>query len=356
MKTQIKLLLLSLTASVLFITTSCRTELDEEIGSIQEQTLTTNSKVADLILKTVMNDGSVDNIIDGSSCFNVLLPVTVVANGTELIINNEDDFEEIEAIFDQSSDDMDTLEFIFPITLIANDYNETIVNDENELETLIELCEDDEDDNIECIDFQYPLSVSVFNENSEVLETITFTNDEEFHDFINDLDDDDIVNISFPITVILSDGQEINISNLDELEEAIENVIDDCDENDVEEDRFIEVITSELLEVQKYKDNQSNETNNYRDYIFDFSDDGTVLVTLEDNDGDDTNNVTTDGTWSVQTRADGGLNITLDFGTEAPLNKLNNSWNVKKIQEKRIMLDEREGEGISKDELFFQQI
>ncbi|MGY3792927.1 hypothetical protein [uncultured Aquimarina sp.] len=359
MKTQIRLLLLSLTTSVFFITTSCRTELNEEIGAPQEQTLTANSKIADLILKTAMNDGSGDNILDGSSCFDISLPVTVVVNGTELTLNTEDDFEEIEAIFDQSSDDMDTLEFIFPITLIASDFSETIVENQDQLDALIEACEEDQeedDDDIECIDFQYPLSVSVFNENSEVLETITFTNDEELHDFIKDLDEDDIVNISFPITVILSDNTEITINNLDELEEAIEEAIDDCDENDLGEERFIDVITSELLEVQKYKDNQSNETNNYRDYIFDFSEDGTVLVTLEDNDGDDTNNVTTEGTWSVRTRVDGGLNTTLDFGTEAPLNKLNNSWNVKKIQEKRIMLDEREGEGISKDELFFQQI
>ncbi|WP_299437674.1 hypothetical protein [uncultured Aquimarina sp.] len=356
MKTQIKPIISFLILSSIILVTGCRTELDEEIGSPQDQTLEANSKVADLILKTVMNDGSGDNILDGSSCFNIELPVTVNVNGVDVYIDSEEDFELIEEIFNQLEDDIDDLDFIFPITIISSDFSEMIIENENQLEQLIENCEDDDDDDdIECIDFQYPFSVSVFNENSELLETITFNSDNELHDFIRDLDEDDIVNISFPITVILSDGTEMVITNLEDLEDIIENAIDDCDENDLSEERFTQVITSQLLEVQKYKDNQSNETNNYRDYVFDFSEDGTVSIMLEDNDGDPSNNMITNGTWSVCTRADGGLDATLDFGTEAPLNKLNNEWNVKKIKENRIMLDDRNDPGISKDELFFDR-
>ncbi|MHA7058164.1 hypothetical protein ACWGOQ_0013160 [Aquimarina sp. M1] len=357
MKAQIKSLLLCLTTSAIVMTTSCRTELDEEIGAPQESTLEANSKVADLMLKMAMNDGSEDNILDGSSCFDVALPVMVYANGVEVTIDTEDDFELIEDIFDEFEDDIDELEFIFPITLIFSDFSEEIIQNDDQLEDLIDDCEiADEDDDIECIDFLYPFSVSVFNENTELLETITFTNDRELYDFINDIDEDDIVNVSFPITLVLSDDTEIVISDLEDLEDVIEDAIDDCDENDSSDDDFTQVITSQLLEVQKYKDNQSNETNNYRGYIFDFSEDGTVAITLEDNDGDDSNNVITNGTWTLRTRIDGGLNVTLDFGTEAPLNKLNNEWNVKKIKDNRIMLDEREGEGISKDELFFDSV
>ncbi|WP_378176931.1 hypothetical protein [Aquimarina sp. SS2-1] len=358
MKTQINSLLLCLTISMFVLTSSCRTELDEEIGAPQDRTLAANSKVADLMLKTAMNDGSGDNILDGTSCFDVALPVMLNVNGIDITIDSEDDFVLIEDIFDEFENDIDNLEFIFPITIIFSDFSEMIIENENQLETFIEDCEEDEedeDDDIECIDFQYPFSVSVFNENSELLETITFTSDQELYNFIEDLDEDDIVNIGFPITVILSDGSEILINSLDDLEETIEDSIDDCDENDLGEERFTRVITSQLLEVQKYKDNQSNETNNYRNYTFDFSEDGTVIITLEDNDGDDSNNEITNGTWSVRTRADGGLEAILDFGTEAPLNKLNNNWNVKKIKENRIMLDDRDGDGISNDELFFDR-
>ncbi len=360
MNLQVKTLSILLMTSVMVLNTSCRTELDEEIGAPQDQTLLANSKVANLMLKTAMNDGSRDNILDSSSCFGVALPVTVNVNGVEIIIDSEEDFQLIENIFNEFEDDLDSLEFIFPITLVFGDYTELIIENEDQLEQLVEDCaedeeDEDEDDDIECIDFQYPFTVSVFNENSELFETIAFTSDRELHDFIRNLDEDDIVNIGFPITVVLSDGTEITINNLEDLEDTIEEAIDDCDENDIGEERFTQVITSQLLEVQKYKDNQSNETNNYRDYIFDFSEDGTVVITLENNDGDDTTNVITNGTWSVRTRADGGLNATMDFGADAPLNKLNNEWNVKKIKEKRIMLDDRNGEGISKDELFFDK-
>ncbi|WP_299214039.1 hypothetical protein [uncultured Aquimarina sp.] len=356
MKTQIKSIISFLMLSSIILVTGCRSELDEEIGSPQDQTLEANSKVADLILKTVMNDGSGDNILDGSSCFDIELPVTVNVNGIDVYIDSEEDFELIEEIFNQLEDDIDDLDFIFPITIISSDFSEMIIENEDQLEQLIEDCEEeDEDDDIECLDFQYPFSVSVFDSNSELLETITFNSDRELHDFIRDLDEDDIVNVNFPITVVLSDNTEIVINNLDDLEDTIEDAIDDCDENDLSEERFNQVITSKLLEVQKYKDNESNETNNYRDYTFDFSEDGTVLITLEDNDGDDSNNIITNGTWSVNTRSDGGLNATLDFGTEEPLNKLSNEWNVKKIKEKRIMLDDKDDEGNSKDELFFDE-
>ncbi|MDH7444400.1 hypothetical protein [Aquimarina sp. 2201CG14-23] len=357
MKTHIKSIFIFLMVGIIVNTTACRTELDEEIGSPQDQTLRENSKVADLILKTALNDGSGDNILDSSSCFNVELPVTVNVNGIEVIVDSVNDFERIEEIFNQLEDDLDDLSFIFPITLIASDFSETIIENTDQLEELLEDCEEqDEDDDIECIDFQYPFSVSVFNENSETLEIITFNNDKELYSFINNLTEDDIVNISFPITLILSDDTEVVINNLDDLENVIEDAIDDCDENDLSDQRFIKVITSQSLKIQKYKDNQSNETNNYRDYVFNFSEDGTVVITLEDNDADDSNNEITNGTWSVHTRVNGGLDATLDFGTEAPLNKLNNQWNVKKIKENRIMLDDRDGIGANRDELFFDKI
>ncbi|WP_438424701.1 hypothetical protein [Aquimarina macrocephali] len=353
MKTQKNFISLFLPLIIVITFSSCRNESDILTETPEDQIIRPNSKVANLISKVTMNDGSIDNIIDNLTCSTVKLPITVIANGSEEIINSVEDFLIIEDIFTEFNNDTDVLEIIFPITIILNDFSEVIVENENQLKKLIKNCDNndgDKDEDIECIDFQYPFSVSVFNSSNELLETLTFKNDKELHKFIKDLNENDIVNIGFPITVVLSDGSEISIIDLDHLENVIEDTIDDCDERDLTREHFTQVIINQTLRIQKYKDNQSNETNNYRDYIFNFSGDGTVIITNKND------NSTIDGTWSVSTRVDGGLDTFLDFGNGAPLNKLNNKWNVKKIKDKRIMLDDRTEQEISKDELFFQQL
>jgi hypothetical protein len=110
------------------ILTSCRNEELELIQPENEEVLTADSKAANLIARTSMKDGSLDNIIDRASCVEVKLPVTVIANGLEITITNEDGFDTIEEIFEAIEDDEDILEILFPITVILNDYTEVTIN------------------------------------------------------------------------------------------------------------------------------------------------------------------------------------------------------------------------------------
>ena len=134
----------------------------------------------------------------------------------EIIVDSEEDFDTIEDIFDEFDDDIDELDFIFPITIILSDFTEMYINNATELETLIDDCpgENETDDDIECIDFQYPISYSVFNQNNELIETVTINNDQEHYDFIDNIDDSDIVSINFPLTLILSDGSTVTVTNI----------------------------------------------------------------------------------------------------------------------------------------------
>ncbi len=94
---------------------SCRQEESEFIEGPQEETLKANSSVASLLSRTAMKDGSSDNIIDNASCLTVQLPVTIIANGIEIVVDDEEDFDVIEEIFDALEDDEDILEILFPI-------------------------------------------------------------------------------------------------------------------------------------------------------------------------------------------------------------------------------------------------
>ena len=122
-------------------------------------------------------------------------------------------------------------------------------------------------------------------------------------DFIDGLEDDDIVNIEFPILLVLSDDTELEASNLDELEDIIEGVIDDCDEdddNDFDDDNCNDCTVEQLqaafagcpdFGVNKFSLNGQNLKSQYDDLSFDFQEDGTVTATS------DTDSFS--GTWSA---------------------------------------------------------
>ncbi len=353
MKVKINSILLFFILSIAVVITSCRSESDELIEASEEQSLKVNSKVANLMLRTTMNNGSSDDSIDNSSCFNIQFPFTIITDEQEIVLTSQEDIESIEDVFDD-----DEIAIRFPITIVFEDFSEVVVDNEDQFEELIENCEeeedtgDDDDEHIKCIDFMYPFSASVFDAQSELITTIAFENDKDLHLFIDDLDSEDVTNINFPITVVLPESTEISISDLDNLEEVIDDAIDDdCDGDDdttIDTNDFSEILTGETWEVLKYKDNQSNESKNYKDFVFDFSDDGTVII-----ENEDTRDIT-NGTWSLSSNTDGGSNVNFDFGDQAPLNKLNGEWKVKKARENQIQLDEREGDGVSKDQLFFK--
>ncbi len=343
MKSTLKKSLLALFAITLLF--SCRTEETQFVQEDPNQILGANANVKTLIQNTVTNDGSYDNIIDGASCFDIQLPVTVVANGIEVIITNEDDVDQVEIIFDEFPDDTDTLEINFPITIVHEDYSTTVINSQAELNAAALQCGPDNspDDDIECIDFQYPITANIFNQNNEQIDTVVFNSDEELFDFVDDIDDNLIIVFQFPITVILSDGTTQQINDFDELEDVIEDAADDCDEDDDNDpdDDDCETCTVEDLEslitdcnewmVDKLERDDQDLEDQYVGYLFNFNEDGTVSV----ESGSDNFS----GTWEISETSEG-----IEFELNIPnLTDFNDPWILHEIEE------ETDGDGFSFD-------
>ena len=339
---------------LLLLFASCREEEFEFIEGPQEEVLQANSTVATLLQRTSTKDGSDDNIIDNASCISVQLPITVVVNGLEINVDSEDDFDTIEDIFDALDDDDDILEILFPITVILSDYTEIVISSEDELDDLTEDCsgENERDDDIECADIQYPVTASIFNSNNEVLDVITFTNDRDLYRFIDDLEDDDIVNLDFPITVVLFDGTEVRVNDLDTLEDVLDDASDDCDEDDDYDynDDDCDSCTTEALtdlltqcpnwRVDDLERNDQDLDEQYEGYFFDFNTDGTLAASSGTN--------TYDGTWEATGTAN---NITLMISIP-DLEDFNASWRVQEIEQ-----EDDEGEielTLGDDELSFE--
>ena len=275
-----------------FVLTSCREEESVLIEGPQGETLVANSAVANLMQRIAMRDGSYDNIVDQANCFSVDFPYTVVVNGMEITVTSEEDLDTVEDILDEFDDDDDTIEIEFPITIILSDFSEVSINSLEEFENYADDCEGENeyDDDIECLDFVYPITASVFNSNNELIDTITINSDEDLYFFIDELDDDDVVGIDFPITVVLSDGTEVSASDLDDLEDLIDDYKDDCDEDDDYDynDDDCDNCTTEALAdfitgcdswyVDDLERNDNDLEEQYSGYAFTFLSDGTITV------------------------------------------------------------------------------
>ena len=154
MKTKFKTLLL-LPFFALLVFTSCQEEVVEINNPTESEALVATSELTSLMSATSVMDGSADNIIDKASCISIKLPVTVKANGLQIIIDSKEDYKTIKAIFNEFDDDDDIVNMIFPITVILSDHSEVTIQNRDALEALIKDCRGDneEDDDVECIDF-----------------------------------------------------------------------------------------------------------------------------------------------------------------------------------------------------------
>jgi len=175
--------------ALIILGTSCRNEESIFIGDPPEERLRADSNIARLLMNIATKDGSDDNIIDRASCISLKFPFAVKIGGLGIDVEGPEDFGTIETIlynddndlvddlvgdlvdvfdFDFDEDDNDddgvddrTLEIVFPVTVISVDFSQTIVNTASELQAFSALCGTGDDDDIECIDIQFPITVTL---------------------------------------------------------------------------------------------------------------------------------------------------------------------------------------------------
>jgi len=345
MKTKMRtLLLLPFFALLMFM--SCQQEVVDISQPTEAEALDANSELTTLISATAKMDGSKDNIIDNASCISVELPVTVVVNGLEITIDSEEDYKVIEAIFNEFEDDNDHLEIIFPITIILSDFTEINIENREALANLIKDCngENEPDDDIECIDFQYPISFSVYNTDFQIVDVVIIENDRQLHRFMKRvINSEFLASLNFPVTMELADGTEIVVNNNIELGRTIKEAKDACDEdddNDYHDDDFTKERLDAYLKicpwvVYDFDRNATSLSDQYREYALNFKDDGVVIMRARGG------NVLT-GTWSTRITDRGAL-LKMQFETMADFTL---EWLVYDIEYGRIKLYELGGNRI----------
>ncbi|MGY0391899.1 LamG domain-containing protein [Bizionia sp. KMM 8389] len=312
---------------LLFMFTACQEEVHEETQPNDTETIQPNSNLETLMRNTSANDGSVDDILDGSDCFTVNLSVTIVANGVTLTIETLDDLSLLETIFNASGTDEDSVDFLFPIVIILNDYTAVDIESVEELNNFIDTCTANEDI-IQCADFVYPITFSIYNTSFQIIDTEIIDNDYELYIFLQGLeagtDGAILASLNFPVSVSYSNGRVVEVDNNQALEDALNAASNNCESSCVEDDVLINLLTCQW-NIVSY-----DNTDEYIGYDVFFDGLGNVQFV----DGDTT--VAIGGLWSLST-VDGAVYVTFSEFT-AFSEDLNGTWLVTVCEGDRLIL------------------
>ncbi|MDV7186608.1 hypothetical protein R3X25_04885 [Lutibacter sp. TH_r2] len=211
---------------ILLLVIGCQQEIDINEGT-NPNTNSNNSETTNYYKRVGMYDGSFDDLIDNASCFSVELPVSLKANGIALTIEEINDYQLVETIFNQSSIDDDTIGFNFPITIFNYDYTQSTITNQEKLDDLTTNCGQLITSNlsaITCVDLVYPIKISLFNIGNDQASIITIINDQELYGFTSSLSNNEVYSINYPINVLVNNTDSIEI--IDDSE--FKSIINDC--------------------------------------------------------------------------------------------------------------------------------
>jgi len=325
MKTQkpknIEQILMTIMAIVTLI--ACQKEYTTIKEPDTNTTIKANDNIADLIAKIALKDGSYDNIIDKCSETNIKYPYTIKIDDEHIKVNSSEDVKNIKL---NHFANRDQIEINYPITISRSDYTETTITNAEELQKIQEQYNTNlTDDDIECIDFIYPIEINTYNKKYHKTKRVIAKSDYDMHKIFKNIKDL-VIEMDYPITVETQDKKRINIKSNTKLENKIEEEIDtNKDENDNAELNdhdypHKEVITNKEWKILLYLE-KTNQTAIFDTYIFNYKEDNTIEIQSETE--------TVSGKWEMSIHENHKL-INIEIATDkTPLTKLNGSWEIK---------------------------
>ena len=316
--------LLILTAAC-FLALSCETE-QASVNNVPEDNLVTNTALKSKLLQVLQSPTAADNFIDGSGCFALQFPYTVVANGQEVNLGLEADYAAVHSILDAGGSTVDVVTIQFPITVTYADYTEATFSTQAQFDAAVSDCS--ESTELSCMDFSYPVGIKTYNSNYQLAESFDINTKEALFGFLNNLEAYDAVVLDYPVIFNTPDGTAVTISNNQLLEEQIDTYTQQClDALNPPEVVLGDVIVQGTWQVAYFFE-ITDQTTAYAGYNFAFNSNGAVQVT---GSGTDT------GTWLV-TQAGEEQQLGLTFASP-PFSSLSHTWNVVSLTTTTVQME-----------------
>ncbi len=314
---------------------NCQDEI-EPVVKVDENAITSDDLIAELIVAVATKDGSQDNLIDESSCTTVKFPVRGIYDDAELLFNS---FEEVERLGAGALE----IDWIYPIEVFLSDHSEVVLASEDDLEIIRAACiEGGGDADNECIDFGYPYTIQIFNTRTEKVYSREVKADNEAYQLFSSTEL--VITIDYPLTLMTADDTFQVVSN-EELINALIASENTCSEDDIVEfeDIFIEefrdLFASGTWSITYYEENGLESTSIFDGYVILFSNDLTLMSQGPE---------TIDGEWDIELN-DTGQSVSMAFDTDTePLILLNETWKISGYNETEINLEVEDSEEVIK--------
>jgi len=192
---------------LLLITFGCYDDDNELI--ISENVSHNTSELTTMVKSMSLHNASFDNVVDNTSCFSLEFPYQVNVNSELKNISSVNDLSEVS--------EEDDVEIIFPVNINFYNYELHEAINQTDFNLVKNVCA--EDFNLTshpCLDFQYPIVIKEYNNLTENFESFQLNNDKEVYLHFNNLHDNDIYEIEFPIFLVDSNSNSLRIdSNVD---------------------------------------------------------------------------------------------------------------------------------------------
>lgn len=124
--------------------------------------------------------------------------------------------------------------FLLALTFCQQATEDVVENDnaamtvESKLAVLMKSAVTEDEDNEQCVEFQYPIGLYVYYDGSHNIETYVINSDEELFEFFDLLTAGDQISIDFPVYLKDLDGANITIADQAQLEQTLQTAVDAC--------------------------------------------------------------------------------------------------------------------------------
>ncbi len=329
--------ILGITCIALLSFTSCQDEIDNNIGE-EPNTNNANSVAANNYKRTAMYDGSFDDFLDGNPCSSILLPVVATVNGTQVSVISQSDYQQVINILGQFNTDDDQVILQFPFTVRLSNYTEVLVTSQGNYDAIIQACEEANaqgEDAISCLDINFPITILTYNLNLEQTGSLVIESEEQLYTYMNNLGNDELFSISYPITIMFSNGTSATVGSDANLQSSINECLaedDTMDEAEANANALEVILVDGVFKVQSFVNTGVDTANDYAEFTIDFANDLTVKA------HNVVNALVQDvqGTYEVTSQTEVFLSLT--FSGTTSFNALNQDWKVTSFSSTSISL------------------
>jgi hypothetical protein len=312
--------------------TSCQNEVNDVQG---DNPNAANSKTANNMKRSSMYDGSKDDFIDGTSCSSIVLPATVIANGVQVRLNSEADYEQVISILGEYNDDQDSVTLLFPVTVKLSNYTEVVATSQTQYNAIIKACSSAEASGqsaISSVNINFPLTILTFNLSLQQTGNVLITSEQGLYTYMSSLSNTVLFSINYPMSLTLIGGTNVFVFSDAEFQAAIDaSLKTEATMNVAAENskKMEAILVKGMFKVDSFIRGGVDTTNDYKDFTIDFANDMSIKVV-------NAGSTAATGTYAASSELD--VFLELNFSGNASFNLLDNTWKVASFNSTSISL------------------